>query len=186
MMDALRKKNLLLWAVILLIIANVVMLAAFFMTRMHKAPHAEGASPAMFIEKELGFDTAQKERFKELHKQHHQETEDIRRKINEEEDSLFALIQSPSDSTKELIIRELASNKSQIDRLTFEHFRKLREMCNPEQQKKFDNIIHDVIRMIAPPPPGRPAGVPGAPPPPPGRPHGLPGAPLPPPPPPGQ
>ena len=170
-MNTLIKKNLLLWSVIILILANIAMLATFFITRVHKAPHP-AQTPALFIEKELGFDETQKQKFDELHKEHHDESEGIRRKINGEEDSLFSLLpNASSDSAKEQLIKQLAFNKSEIDRMTFDHFRKVREMCNPTQQKKFDVIIHDVIRMIAPQPPQGPTpplGRPPLPPPPPG------------------
>jgi periplasmic protein CpxP/Spy len=161
--------------VIILILANIVMLATFFIARVHKTPHPSQA-PTLFIEKELGFDEAQKQKFDELHKEHHSEAEEVRRKINEEEDSLFSLLPNvSSDSAKEQLIKQLAFNKSEIDRMTFDHFRKVREMCTPSQQKKFDAIIHDVIRMIAPQPPQGPPGPPGRPP-----------LPPPPPPPPGE
>jgi periplasmic protein CpxP/Spy len=164
-MNTLAKKNLLLWSVIILILANIMMLATFFITRVQKAPHPS-QTPAVFIEKELGFDESQKQKFDDLRKDHHNQSEEIRRKINEEEDTLFSLLpnSSASDSAKEQLIKQLAFNKSEIDRMTFDHFRKVREMCNPAQQKKFDVIIHDVIKMIAPQPPQRPPGPPGRPP----------------------
>lgn len=173
----------------MLMIANVAMLVTFFMTRMHKGPHVEGAAPAKFIESQLGFDEQQKQKFDVLRKEHHHEAEEIRRKINEEEDSLFAMLpdMTGSDSSREQLIKQIAFNKAEIDRMTFDHFRKVREMCSATQQKKFDEIIHDVIKMIAPPPPpGPPPPPPGAPLPPRGRPEGLPPPPGTPPPPPPQ
>lgn len=151
------KSNVILWAVIILIIANVVLLSAFFLTRMHHDPHSN-QNPAGFIEKELGFDEKQKDEFNALHVAHHQETEELRRNINEEEDSLFSLLKgtAPLENNKTSLIRELGINKSQIDSLTFEHFKKLRALCNPQQQKKFDEIIRDVVKSIAPPPPPMP------------------------------
>ena len=165
-MNLTAKKNIILWAVIILIIANVIMLSVFFMTRLHHDPHSV-QNPAGYIERELEFDQKQKDEFHELHVQHHQETEGIQRDINKEEDSLFSLLKSNATdgNNKSLLIRELGFNKSQIDSLTFEHFKKLRALCNPQQQKKFDEIIQDVIKSIAPPPPPMPPHEGAAPPP---------------------
>jgi periplasmic protein CpxP/Spy len=189
-MNSLAKKNLLLLTVIVLILANVTMLVIFFMTRIQKTPHPEAAAPATFIEKQLGFDEQQKQKFDDLRKTHHHEAEEVRRRINEEEDSLFSMLpnMTGSDSGREQLIKQIAFNKAEIDRMTFDHFRKVREMCSATQQKKFDEIIHDVIKMIAPPPPPGPPGSPPSPPPPPpgGRDNMNPPPPGPPPPPRGQ
>jgi len=184
-MNTLAKKNLLILTVIVLILANVTMLVIFFMTRIQKSPHPEAAAPAAFIEKQLGFDDQQQKKFDELRKEHHQGAQEIRRRINEEEDSLFSMLpnMTGSDSSREQLIKQIAFNKAEIDRMTFDHFRKVRKMCSPTQQKKFDEIIHDVIKMIAPPPPpGPPPPPPRAPLPPKGRPEGPPPPPNAPPP----
>ena len=72
---------------------------------------------------------------------------------------LFKLLQQPdvNDSTKKAAADNVAKNLERLDLLTFEHFKEVRAMCTPGQQKKFDEIIENVLQMIASgPPPGRP------------------------------
>ena len=43
----------------------------------------------------------------------------------------------------------VAKNLEQLDLLTFDHFKEVRTICTPAQQKKFDEIIEEVLQMIA-------------------------------------
>ena len=173
-MNTVLKKNLLLWAVIALIIANVAMLAIFYHTRIRERHPAD--NPGRFIQEQLGLDDAQRQKVIGLSDEHHRQTEALRHTIAVQEDSLFSLLRLsyPSDSLRDAIISRVAVSKGEMDRLAFEHFKRVRLLCRPDQQKKFDEIIHDVVRMISPLPPHRPppppAGgiTPPPPPPPPG------------------
>jgi len=47
-------------------------------------------------------------------------------------------------------INKATTIEEQIDIKTFEHFKKVRALCNAEQQKKFDTIIKEVVQKISP------------------------------------
>ncbi|HTN45731.1 MAG TPA: hypothetical protein VL098_05235 [Flavipsychrobacter sp.] len=36
----------------------------------------------------------------------------------------------------------------ELEVLTFYHFRELRSICNPKQQQRFNEVIHDAIEVI--------------------------------------
>ena len=57
----------------------------------------------------------------------------------------------------------LTEGSRKIEELTFNHFRQLRAVCNPEQQKRFDEIVNDVMHMLAPPQRGFGGPPPGGP-----------------------
>ena len=57
-----------------------------------------------------------------------------------------------------------AAQQARLDILPFEHFKKVRALCTTEQQIKFDQIIEQVMQMLAPP--QNPGGQAGLPPPP--------------------
>jgi Spy/CpxP family protein refolding chaperone len=175
------KNKLLTWLVVLLLLANTATLAMFWLNKRKHPPQPKGA-PNEFLVKELKLDAKQQEQLDALVKEHRQMADQIREKVRIAKDSLFDLVKNPdaTDSAKQNAAASCSKLTEQLDVLTVNHFQKLRALCNAEQQKKFDEIIHDITRMMGQPqPPGRPGGPPG--PPPPGGPDGD----RPPPPPPG-
>ena len=163
-MEPVSKNKLLTWMVILLVIANAVTITIFWLNRKEQRPPANSA-PAQFLINELKLDKVQQEKFMELVKEHRGQVESIRKNIKAAKDSLFALIRNDqaSDSMKQAAADAASKLTSQIDVLTVNHFQKVRKICTPEQQSKFDEIIMEVTSMMAPPPPQRP-GNPGPPP----------------------
>jgi periplasmic protein CpxP/Spy len=174
--------KLLLWAVVILIVANITLL--FFLFR-DRGDRRQGEQPhvASFLEKELALDSAQKQSFEKLKQQHEQRTQEIRRAIRDEKDELFDHFSDSLPSIqKDSITKMIGDNMGKLEVLTFDHFRQVRQMLNKQQQDKFDKIIQKVLRMMAPPPPPPPGARPPGVPPPPGAP-GEGDRPLPPPPP---
>lgn len=163
------KNKLLLWLVALLLIANAVTIAFFWLGRGHRPPQLKG-SPQEFLSKELSLDTQQQTQLEELVKEHRSAAERIRPKIREAKETLFELIKQPgvTDSAKQAAAKAVSIQTEALDLLAFNHFQKIRALCTAEQQKKFDAIIQDVIRMIGQqrPPMGPRNGMQGPPPPP--------------------
>lgn len=162
------KNKLLVWLVALLLVANASTIAFFWINRGHRPPQPKGA-PQEFLSKELGLDTKQQAELEVLVKEHRSAAEQIRPKIREAKEALFELIKQPgtTDSAKQAAARAVSIQAEALDLLTFNHFQKIRNLCTPEQQKKFDAIIQDVIRMIGQqrPPMGPRNGMQGPPPP---------------------
>ena len=141
--------------VILLLVANAATIATFWVTRKNNPPAPKG-SPADFLSKELNLDANQKVQLEKLVKEHREAAESLRPKVREAKDAFFDLMKNPtiSDSSKKAAAQNVSAITEQLDLLTFDHFQKIRAICNVEQQKKFDAIIHQVTAMMAPPPGG--------------------------------
>ena len=150
------KNNVLTWAVVVLIIANIVVITLFWLG--HRQIQRRQETPADFLSHELGLDDKQKAQLHEFASQHHMESEKIRQHIKEARDHFFDLIKMPNvnPATKDSAANAIADNLKKLELLTFDHFQKVRMMCTPDQQVKFDKIINQVIKMVAGPPPGRP------------------------------
>ena len=157
-----KKNNLLTWLVVILIIANIAVITMFWLSHNQKPPRPAG-TPAEFLTKELGLNEQQQQQLHQLANKHHMESEKIRGKIKDARDHLFDLLKQTNvtDSSKQQAAASVADNLKQLELLTFEHFQQVRALCNPEQQKKFDQVINQVLQMIG----GRPAGPPNGPPP---------------------
>ena len=156
------KNKWLIGLLILLLAANFVTIATFWLTRRPQQSLPKGR-PDTFLIKELNLDTKQQEQLKLLVSEHRAAAEQIRHEVKEGKDSFFDLIKEPNiaDSIKRIAAAAISRNTERLDLLTLEHFQKIRALCNPVQQQKFDKIIHEITSMMAPPPRG-----PGGPPPP--------------------
>lgn len=148
------KNKILVWAVIFLMIANVAVLATIWV--MHNKQRPQRGTPAEYLVKELGLNDEQQNKLRALAKDHHEQSEKIKEQIIDARHDLFKLLQQPevNDSAKKTAADNVATELEQLDLLTFDHFKQVRAICTPQQQKKFDEIIEDVLRMIATGPPG--------------------------------
>ena len=179
-MSTLFRNKILSGLVILLLIANVATIV-FFWTGMRKSQSPPPQRTAEYVIKELSLNDSQQKQYETMITQHRKQTKQIREQIRDSKDSLFDLLSNPNinDSSKHYMAAKISSLNQQLELLTFEHFKLVRKICNPDQQQKFDKIIKDVLRMMAAPAPheNRPPG------PPPGeRPIGPEGDQMPPPP----
>lgn len=166
--------------VVVLLALNAATLALFWIGKTREGNQPPPPPPATtYLVKELGLDTTQQNQLKALIDQHRKAAELLRVGIKNAKDSLFELVKHPetSDSAKRMLSAAASSRMAELDLLTLDHFRQIRALCNPEQQKKFDAIIHEVIGRMGPSrPPPPPSGGPG-------RPEGPPPGPEAPPPP---
>lgn len=146
--------------VILLLIANAATIAMFWINKKKGPPQPKGGANEFLI-KELKLDSSQQRKYEDLIKEHRQAVEQLREKIKAAKDSLFDLVKvfDASDSAKHAAAAAVSKITEQIDILTLNHFQKVRALCTPEQQKKFDEIIHEVTAMMGQPrPPMKPGG----------------------------
>ncbi|MBI4811362.1 MAG: periplasmic heavy metal sensor [Ignavibacteriales bacterium] len=173
-MDYLMKTRILIGVIIVLIIINITVIAfVFFSPHIEKEPQmleGRGPSAALFLEKELGFSEEQKNEFAKLRRDHLRKTQIIRQELKKMKDSFFELIKEDTMNRTKLreYLAAIGQKESDINLVTFEHFKNVRAICNSEQRQKFDAIIQEVLRMLphpAPPPqdvggprPGPPRG----------------------------
>ncbi len=170
--------------ILLLLTANIATLAILWINHKGggrgdgKMPPPPQGQVFEFVTNELKLDSLQKIAYSKLREEHREAQKMIQDSIGKVKDRFFALLQQPNvdDATIQAAAKKASDAESQMELLTFHHFQKVRAICNPEQQKKFDAIIQDVLRRMAPPKnrPGRPGrfppppGGPGNEPPPPG------------------
>jgi hypothetical protein len=157
-MDQVSKNKLLTWLVLLLIVANAITITMFWVNKKQHPP--ANPAPNEFLIKELKLDKSQQEKLDLLVKEHRGQVESIRGKLKQAKDKLFSMVKAPetSDSVKHVAAADISKLTEEIDLFTLAHFQKVRNICNPEQQKKFDEIIGEVTAMMAPRPPQRPPG----------------------------
>lgn len=114
-----------------------------------------------FISNELNFDSTQREAYRQLRDKHQDGKKPIEENIQKAKDDLFSLLKKGKVDSSEIwaAAKRASEATMQMDLFTFEHFQKVRGLCNTVQQPKFDSIIKDVLKKIAPKrrmPPGPP------------------------------
>lgn len=143
---------------LLLLTANIVTLTLLW-TNKKTGGREEGQFPPPqgqvfeFLTHELKLDPSQQEAYKKLRDEHRAGQEAFRSSIRKAKDEFFALLHEPSvsDSMINLYSKKAAEAEQKLDEYTFRHFQKLRIICNAEQKKRFDEIIQDALRRMAPP-----------------------------------
>jgi len=150
--------------IVLLLLTNTGILCYMWMGNKHEQ-HMQGPPPGQdvfgFLCKELQLDEQQTRQYEELRDEHHQAVENMQHNGRHLRERLFDMLHnSPVDSAAvKRISDSIAGTQQQIEMVTFYHFQKVRTILKPEQQKKFDEVIQDALRMMAPgghpPPPPR-------------------------------
>jgi len=182
--------------VILLVFINSVILIVIWKQGRLSRPEGNQMEVKDFLIKQLSLSKSQIEKLETLRQAHHQAIENLDKKDHSLKDSLFKNLSSASVDPKiiDALTSKIGYNAALMDKTTFNHFRALRQILQPAQQKKLDEIIERVLQMLShqappggrgtrrmPPPPN--GGEPCAMPPPPNdgtRPNKMPQQPPPP------
>jgi Spy/CpxP family protein refolding chaperone len=156
------KIKLLAGLVVALVIINVSMMGYLWF-----APHGpgerggprDGRGPAGLVIKELKFDDKQREQFEKLREEHHASMMEIDKASHQLHNQLFKSLGNSADSSRQhlsdSLIAEIAKQDISRETITFHHLSEVRKLCNPEQQKLFDDMIAKASerRPEGPPPP---------------------------------
>jgi hypothetical protein len=143
----------------ILIIANITTLSLYWLRKDHRPPLLKGNNRAEdFVIKELKLDSTQANAYKALVAEHRQQINNIKGTVNSNREKFFGLLKN--DTINPEVFNEALKGTSVeqkfVDSITFYHFKKLRAICSPEQKKKFDEIIQQILRMNGPPRTGGP------------------------------
>lgn len=115
-----------------------------------------------FFTRELQFTTKQKEQFIVLREHHRREREVLKINNKKAHDAFFNLLKSPLVDSIPIkkAVAQILKIKEKEEWSTFYHFQKVRSICNEIQKQKFDKIINEAARMMAPRPPKDKNGLP--------------------------
>ena len=142
------------WAVILLVVLNVFLLTTMWLKQhgeMHNPPRGEKASD--FLIEQLKFSNQQLAAFETLKHAHHTSIDSLREAGKEIHHLFFDNLKNQKQDTATInkFAREIANNQTQMELVTFNHFKEVRELCDEKQKQKFDEIIQEVLKRMAAP-----------------------------------
>jgi Spy/CpxP family protein refolding chaperone len=168
-MNTIVKNKLITYFVVLLLVVNSIAMGMYWWQQYsdaHPKPNTkdnQGASA--FLMDKLKFDSVQLGAFKKLQQTHQQAIKAVKDSMHFAKDNFFNLLEK--DSVTEQELSEAASitalKQIQLDRITFQFFKSVQQLCTPEQKIIFQEVIKEALRIMgrpAPPPGGRRPGGP--------------------------
>lgn len=152
--------------VVILVLVNISMMGYLWY-----APHVDrpggprdGHGPGGLVIKELKFDAKQQEQFEKLRNEHHAAMVEIDKASHQLHGQLFKIL-SEADSTSQQksdsILTEISNREKSREHITYLHLAAVRNICTPEQQKIFDDMIAKASARPPDGPPHRPGPPPG-------------------------
>lgn len=129
----------------LLIIIGVLLLSNIALLAFHFLPGRESRSrnPADYMIRELKLDSVQARSFHQLWETNKEKNKPLYDSMRSGKDNLFSYLKNEPqpDSLINAAIQRVNVYDSQLLLNNYEHFKKLRAICRPEQQVKLDSII---------------------------------------------
>lgn len=157
---------------IVLVTLNLITIGFLWMYKFkeHRQMQQPPPPPAgkIILEQELRFSKEQAEKFDKLRIEHSTSARKIVDDIAMLKENLFEMIKENGgdDSKATKIADEIGNKQKELDLITYNHFKDIRNLCDERQRERFDLILKDISKMIGPQnPPGQPPGLPVHPPP---------------------
>jgi Spy/CpxP family protein refolding chaperone len=135
--------------VLILVLINTIVLIYIFVIKQgpNQAPR-----PGKFIIESLELDENQISSFEKMKRDHRSQMN----KLDEEYKDLLTqylngLKEKQVDSVKNKTLEEkMAAIQIEKARITFSHFAKVKSICREDQKKKLNNIVPELINVMAP------------------------------------
>lgn len=102
------------------------------------------------LQKEVGFSEAQLTQYKQLKEKQRETIRPMYDEMRKAKDGLFRLLQDStiSDSSVAIVAERIAQRQKMLDLQTFTYFRKVRMLCTPAQQPKYDTLIQNMFSKM--------------------------------------
>ena len=136
-------------AVVVLLLSNIA-LVAFMLTGKNRKgdKRQERKPPFEMMVKELGMTEEQQRDYKALKEEHMKTVKPLFDSVKVAKSAFFALTKdnTVTDSLINLHSLRVSENQAALDKVTFEHFRKVRKLFTAEQQPKFDSFMQKMMQ----------------------------------------
>lgn len=128
-----------------LLISNLVLLGVYFFGKedKRKGSGKNEWSPVEYMAKEIGFDSTQKKQFRDLWETVNKKNREMYDSIRSNREALYRnmKLEPQPDSLIEEITTQMANYEKQVSLNNYQHFRRVRAICNDTQQVKLDTVI---------------------------------------------
>lgn len=141
------KNKLLIIIIIILLIANTVFSSILWFSINHRPnpfnPHSRG----QVLLDELHPDSLQKKKIQSLMSEHFVKLDALKEKEKDAKSAFFSLLLTDTVSLATVLnyAEHAAAITIEIDTMVYNHFTKMRSLCNPDQKEKLDRVIQRIL-----------------------------------------
>jgi periplasmic protein CpxP/Spy len=134
----------------ILLVANIALVSFFLLKqdggKREKHPDRK-AMIAAFLKNEIGFDTVQLKQYDTLSDRHRENMKKMMDSLRTPKDQQFNELAAAdfSDSAMSSLAEKSATLQKAMELRMFNHLRKIRMLCTPEQLPKFDSLFGKVF-----------------------------------------
>ena len=137
-------------AVVLLLIINIALVVFMIQGRKKGTSwHGSGkGDPSEMMAKELNMTEQQKKDHKLLKEEHFKNIKPLFDSVKAAKTAFFSLLKDSvvSDSILNTYSQRISERQAAIDKLTFAHFKRIRNLFTAEQQPKFDAFVQKMMQ----------------------------------------
>jgi len=131
-----------------LILINIGTL--FFFWKGHKGPQRPDRNQLVEM---LDLSGSAKTKILELQDDHFEKKGALIKRSRNLHESLFQSFNDESKDSTEIkkLIDKIVENQRETEQMTFDYFKVVNALCTPDQQKKLQDLIHNVLRQAGGP-----------------------------------
>jgi Spy/CpxP family protein refolding chaperone len=135
---------------VILLIINTFLLV--FLWWGKKPPLMPRGGAKDYLIKELSLTNSQIKEYDQLREEHMSTIQKLNENTHRLKDNMFDHLSAINIDTNKVnrLLQQIGENETAKDSITFYHFRTLRSILDKDQQQKFDKVIKNVLRMMAP------------------------------------
>lgn len=137
-------------AVVLLLITNIALVFFMFKEKDKRSSWYAGGKgdPSEMMAKELNMSEQQKKEHKDLKEEHFKNIKPLFDSLRAAKTAFFSLIKDSivSDSMMNAYSQRISERQSIIDKFTFAHFKRIRNLFTAEQKPKFDEFVKKMMQ----------------------------------------
>jgi Spy/CpxP family protein refolding chaperone len=135
--------------IVVLILVNLGTL--FFFWSGHKGPRHPGKNDLVEM---LDLTGNPKTKILELQDDHFKKKDALIKRSRNLHETLFQSFNDESKDSTDInrLIDKIVENQRETEQMTFDYFKVVNLLCTPDQQKKLQDLIHNVLRQAGGPP----------------------------------
>lgn len=153
---SLSKSRSLIFIITILLLTNIAVLGYFlWFKKPYKHDNREkghnGITTA--LQNEVGFNEQQVAQYRELKEKQWATIRPMFDNMCKAKDNLFRLLsdENANDSIINKTADVIASQQKAVDIQVFNHFKKIRSLCTPEQRPKYDSLVQRILKKMGKP-----------------------------------
>ena len=117
-------------------------------------PHHHHPGRNQLVE-QLGLEGKSKEKVLQLQDDHFRRKDALMDKSRRLHEELFTYFNNAARDSADVSqkIDQIVENQREIEQMTFDYFKKVSELCNTQQKQELKELLHELLRHAAGPPP---------------------------------